>query len=476
MQYRKAKGNQLTKEIKQKIANILCHDWASLDDLLCCLVGVLGEVLVEQLGELVDLVLEAGGCSPAVLGVQKLRGNVGAALGHVKVENIVDLVLGVGQLAAVDGVQDGTGVLERATLTASGGASANPAGVEQPSIGLVLRDLLSQHGSVAHGVESQERLGEARGESGLGLSHTVLSTGHLGGVTRDEVKHGLLGSKLRDRRKDTASVTSEEDDVCRVLVRDARNLGVIDVLNGVSTAGVLSQSRVIVVDNTADGVENNVLEDGSEADGVENIGLLLGGETNALGVATTLNVEDTTVGPAVLVVTNQGTVRVGRKSSLASSGKTEENGNITILTLVGRRVEGQDVVLDGHLVEQDGENTLLHLSSILGTQDNHFLLGKVDGDGGSRGHTLSETVGRERTGVVDDIVGVEVLELLLGRADKHVPHEEGMVGTSADNTDADAVSLIPAGETINDIDTVAGVEVVDSTLTVDTPDLSKRIS
>jgi hypothetical protein len=52
-----------------------------------------------------------------------------------------------------------------------------------------------------------------------------------------------------------------------------------------------------------------------------------------------------------------------------------------------------------------------------------------------------------------------------------------MVGTSADNTDADAVSLIPAGETINDVDAVAGVEVVDSTLTVDPPDLwGERVS
>jgi hypothetical protein len=46
-----------------------------------------------------------------------------------------------------------------------------------------------------------------------------------------------------------------------------------------------------------------------------------------------------------------------------------------------------------------------------------------------------------------------------------------MVGTSTDDTDADAVTLVPAGETIDNIDTVASVEVVDSTLTVDTPDL-----
>jgi hypothetical protein len=46
-----------------------------------------------------------------------------------------------------------------------------------------------------------------------------------------------------------------------------------------------------------------------------------------------------------------------------------------------------------------------------------------------------------------------------------------MVGTSTDDTDTDAVTLVPAGVTINDIDAVAGVQVVDSALTVDTPDL-----
>jgi hypothetical protein len=46
-----------------------------------------------------------------------------------------------------------------------------------------------------------------------------------------------------------------------------------------------------------------------------------------------------------------------------------------------------------------------------------------------------------------------------------------MVGTSADNSDSDAVLLVPAGETIDDINTASGVEVVDSTFTVDLPDL-----
>jgi hypothetical protein len=46
-----------------------------------------------------------------------------------------------------------------------------------------------------------------------------------------------------------------------------------------------------------------------------------------------------------------------------------------------------------------------------------------------------------------------------------------VVGASADNANADTVALIPASITINDIDAVTGVEVVDSTLTVNAPDL-----
>jgi hypothetical protein len=46
-----------------------------------------------------------------------------------------------------------------------------------------------------------------------------------------------------------------------------------------------------------------------------------------------------------------------------------------------------------------------------------------------------------------------------------------MIGTGADDAHADAVLLVPASESINNIDTVAGVEVVDGTLAVNFPDL-----
>jgi len=322
------------------------------------LVRVLLEVLVEELAKLGNLLLEVRGTGPALGGVEELVGNTGAGLGDREVEGLVDLVLLVGKLTGVDGVEDGASVLERATLAVVLDTSTGPAGVEEPGVGVVRCDLLRKHGGVLHGVESQEGLGEARGEGCLGLGDTLFGTGHLGGVTRDEVVHGLLGAELGDGREDTTGVACKENDVGRVAAGNARDLGVLDVLNGVCAASVLSEGGIIVVDHSGGGIENDVLEDGTELDGVENIGLLLGGKTNALGVAAAFNVEDALVAPAVLVVTDQGTLRVGRESCLASAGETEENGNVSVLALVGRGVEGEDVVLDRHLVVENGENTL----------------------------------------------------------------------------------------------------------------------
>lgn len=371
----------------------------------------------------------------------------------------------------MDRVEDGARVLERAALAALGETGAHPAGVEQPGVGAVGLDLLREHLCVAHGMQSEEGLGEARRESRLGLEDAVFGAGHLGGVTGNEVEHCLGRVELGDGREDAAGVAGEEDDVLGVVVGQAGDLGVVDVLDRVGAARVLGQGDVVVVDDSGLGVKDDVLEDGAVLDGVVDIRLLLGRQTDRLGVAAALDVEDTGVGPDVLVVTDEGAVGVGREGGLAGAGETEEEGDVAVLALVGRGVEGQDVVLDGALVEHDGEDTLLHLARVLGTEDDHLLLGKVDGDRGARGHTLSVAVGGEGTGIVDGVVGVEVLELLARGTDEHVAHEEGMVGAGADNADLDAVLLVPAGIAVNDVDAISGVEVVDGTLTVDLPDL-----
>lgn len=66
---------------------------------------------------------------------------------------------------------------------------------------------------------------------------------------------------------------------------------------------------------------------------------------------------------------------------------------------------------------------------------------------------------------------MEMLQLFAGGTDQHVAHEEGVVGARAHNADADAVLLVPAGVSIDNVDAIPRVQVVDSTLAVDFPDL-----
>jgi len=50
-------------------------------------------------------------------------------------------------------------------------------------------------------------------------------------------------------------------------------------------SGILSQSRIIIVDDTGFWVKDDILKNGTKLDGIENVGFLFRGQTDALGVA-----------------------------------------------------------------------------------------------------------------------------------------------------------------------------------------------
>lgn len=438
---------------------------ASSLDLRSSLVGVLLEVGSKLRSQGLSLLLERGNTLAPSLGwVQDLVWNTWAGLWNVQVEGWEVVVLDLRQGTVVDGVQDGSGVFKRTSLTTSGSRSTNPTGVQQPSVGVVLGDLVRQLLSVLHWVQDQEWLTETSRESGLWLSDTLLSTSHLRGVTRDKVVHNLSVGQLRNWRQDTAGITGQQDDVGWVSVSQTWDLGGWDEVNWVGTSGVLGDGRVLVVDDLGVLVVDNVLQDGTELDRVEDLWLLLGRQVQTLGVTATLDVENTVVGPTVLVVTDQLTVRVGRQGGLTSTGQTEEQGDVTLLSsLVTRRVQGQDLVLDWHQVEHNSEDTLLHLTGVLSTQDDHLHSLEVNLDGSGGGHTLGVDVGRELASVVDGEVWLtEVLELLGGWSDQHVGHEQSVVGSGTHNSDLDSVSWVPTSESINNEQLLSGSQVVES--------------
>ena len=60
------------------------------------------------------------------------------------------------------------------------------------------------------------------------------------------------------------------------------------------------------------------------------------------------------------------------------------------------------------------------------------------------------------------------------RANEHIPHEKGMVSAGADDSNIDSISLIPAGKTIDDIDAISRIQIVNSPFAVDSPDLNEN--
>lgn len=141
----------------------------------------------------------------------------------------------------------------------------------------------------------------------------------------------LFGRELADGWQDAESVAGQHDDVARLLINRARDLRIRDELDRVRATRVLRYGNVVVVGHTTDGVVNDILKNRAEPDGGVDLGLLLGGEIDALGIAATLNVEHTGVRPDVLVVPDEQTLWVSRESSLARAGETEEKGDIVFL-------------------------------------------------------------------------------------------------------------------------------------------------
>ena len=363
------------------------------------------------------------------------------------------------ELAVVDGaVEDDinalTGDGDVHTVADTVGTSG-PASVDEEGVGTVLLHLLTEELGVDDGVQGKEGTTVAGGEGGLGLLDASLSTGDLSGVAGEVVVHGLTGSELGDGRKNTVSIAGEEDDVLRVASAGGR-LVVGDVVERVGDTTVLSLGLVVEVDGAVLS-HPDVLEKGVSLDGAVDLGLLLSGEIDGLGVAAALEVEDAVVIPTVLIITEKPSLGVGGKGGLTGTGETEEEGGVAVLAAVGGAVHGEDA-LEREPVVHEGEDTLLHLTTVGGADDDGDLLLEVEADEGLGVQALGLPVLVDEAlgGVDDGEVGDEVLDLLLGLGDdEHVLDEVVLPGPLGDETDLLEGGLGGAAVGIEDVDLLA---------------------
>ena len=354
--------------------------------------------------------------------------------GHLQVEAVIVLQRSLLDGAVQNSVDAGTGHGDIHALAHSV-AATSPAGVQQVHLGAMAVELLTEQLGVHDGVHGHESSSETGGEVGHGLLNATLGSSDLGGVSAEEVVHGLLGGELGDGRQHAVGIAGEEDDSLGVTGHGVL-LVVADVVDGVGHTTVLGLAHVVVV-QTAVLLHHHVLEESVALDGVPNIGLLLLGEVDGLGVAASLEVEDTVVIPAVLVVSDQETLGVGGEGGLTGSGETEEQGAVAVLADVGGAVHGEDA-LQGKGVVHHSEDSLLHLTAVLGTDDEGEILLQIETDEGLAIQTLALPVLVHQTlaGVDHGEVGLEVGDLLGSlRAHEHVGHEVVLPSVLGHETD-----------------------------------------
>jgi hypothetical protein len=187
-----------------------------------------------------------------------------------------------------------------------------------------------------------------------------------------------------------------------------------------------------------------------------------------LGVAAALDVEHALVAPAVLVVADEQALGIGRQRGLAGARQAEQHRGVGAVAGLGRRAVHRQHAALGHEVVHDREHPLLHLAGVLAAEDDELATAERQVDRRGGGHARGVLVGGEAAGVEDDVVGrAEAVELGHRRADQHVVHEQRVVRAGAHDADLEPVGGIPAGEAVDDVQPLAGVQVVDRPLAVD---------
>lgn len=123
-------------------------------------------------------------------------------------------------------------------------------------------------------MKDNEGCAVARRESWGRIDDTILGTRSLARVSGQEVVLCLGTRKLTYRRQDTVSIAGEHDNVDRVRISNAWDLGIRNVFDWVSAAGVLGRGDVVVVGESVSGVVDDVLKDRTKSDGVVDFGFL----------------------------------------------------------------------------------------------------------------------------------------------------------------------------------------------------------
>mmetsp|Transcript_27000 Transcript_27000/g.47662 ORF Transcript_27000/g.47662 Transcript_27000/m.47662 type:complete len:355 (-) Transcript_27000:609-1673(-) len=332
-------------------------------------------------------------------------------------------------------------------------------------MGAVLFELLRQQISIHGWMKRHKGRTKARGKCSNWLLDTAFCTSDLGGITGHEVIHGLASTQLGNWRKHTEGVTRKENDI----VGMSRHLLLevsINVENRVRDTSVLCDGGVKVIGSSVR-IQFDILQKRVGMNGAINIRLRLFGQVDSLRVATSFEVVNTIFVPSMLVVSDEGTVRVGRKSCFTGSRQTEEEADIAILSNIGRTMHRKlRRIRQWERVVHQGEDSLFVFTTVPSSKDDSFALFNIENNSslGMQVVSFPIFVGLG-AGIDDGEVGLKIVQLGgVGRSDEHIGDEMLLPGIFVNKTDLLARLGGGTNIAVKDVGSVERVEEFDGLL------------
>ena len=228
------------------------------------------------------------------------------------------------------------------------------------------------------------------------------------------------------------------------------------MIDRIGNTGVLGNTLVRKI-NLSVFIYGYVLQKGVSPDRVVDIRLGILVQVDNLCVASALVVKHAVVIPAVLVVSDQKTLRIGRKGCLSGTGQPEEHsGVLSVQVCVGRAVHGCNT-LQRHKVVHHGEHTFFHFSAVPGVDDYLLFRRHIEHDCRLGIQSQFFIIGYLCLGrVVNNEIRLKVLLLLCGRLDEHVADKMCLPCNFHNKPDSHSGILIGTAESIHDIEFFVG--------------------
>ena len=302
----------------------------------------------------------------------------------------------------------------------------------------------------------EESLTETSRERGRGFGYSAFRSRKFSGETGKEVILSLLRRKDRYGRKNPECVCRKENYALCIRRGGNGTNDVRDMIDRIGNAGVFRNALIGKVDFTVL-VESYVLEKRVSSDCVVNVrfGILV--EIDNLRVATAFEVKHAVIVPAVFVIADKKSFRIGGKGGFTRSGKPEENRGVFAVKIGVRGTVHRSNALQRKVIVHHREHTFFHFAAVPGVDNDLFSARYVEHNGGFGVKSEFFIVFNFSLGsVVNDEIGFKVFEFFLGGFDKHVCDEVSLPCNFHYEADCHARVFIRAAECVHDVKFFAG--------------------